>query len=190
MEFGLMADSKVKKNDSAKKVWHSPGAVADDEIRMSGPIQSDSIVDGEGLRAVLWTQGCWRKCPGCHNPETWDFEDGSVIKIEDVKEQLRKFKGQSGITFSGGEPMMQPKALLEIARFAREEMGWNVWSFSGYTYEQLREEGGEKWDLVRELDVLIDGPFIQAEKDLTLRFRGSANQRLIRLKDGEILGIE
>lgn len=160
------------------------------QIRLSGPTEHDNIVNGYGLRAVLWTQGCYAHCKGCQNPETWDPEGGVLVDIEDVKDELRSFKGQAGLTFCGGEPFLQPEACLEISRFAKEELGWNVWSFSGYTYEQLKEIGGAKWEFLKSLDALIDGPFILAERDLTMRFRGSRNQRLLHLKNGEILSIE
>ncbi len=153
-------------------------------MRLSGPLERDNIVNGDGLRAVLWTQGCYRHCPGCQNPETWDFAGGVDVTLDDVKRQLRTFKGQSGITFCGGEPFEQPEECKELADWCRQELGWNVWSFSGYTYEQLREIGGAKWELVKSLDALIDGPFILAERDLTLKFRGSRNQRLLRLEHG------
>ena len=160
------------------------------QIRLSGPTEHDNIVNGYGLRAVLWTQGCYAHCKGCQNPETWDPEGGVLVGIEDVKDELKSFKGQAGLTFCGGEPFLQPEACLEISRFAKEELGWNVWSFSGYTYEQLKEIGGAKWEFLKSLDALIDGPFILAERDLTMKFRGSRNQRLLHLKNGEILSIE
>ncbi len=154
------------------------------QIRLSGPLERDNIVNGYGLRAVLWTQGCWRHCMGCQNPETWDFEGGVLVDVDEVKARLREFKGQTGITFCGGEPFEQSEQCLEISRWCREELGWNVWSFSGYTYEQLQEAGGMKWEFLKSLDALIDGPFILAERDLTMKFRGSRNQRLLHLEYG------
>ena len=160
-------------------------------IRLAAPLQSDSIVDGEGLRTVIWTQGCRRHCPGCHNPETWaEAGAGQLILVSDIKAKLAQIPLQAGVTFSGGEPFLQAAACREIAQYVKQELGWNVWSFSGYTYEQLLEEDKEKQALLCELDVLIDGPFILAQRDISLRFRGSRNQRLLRLKNGEILGVE
>lgn len=162
------------------------------QIRLSGPLEHDNIVNGYGLRAVLWTQGCNRHCPGCQNPETWDFNTGVLVDVDDVKAKLREFKGQAGITFCGGEPFEQAEQCLEIANWCRRELDWNVWSFSGYTYEQLQEAGGSKWEFLKSLDALIDGPFILAQRDLTLKFRGSKNQRLLHLEcgTGKILQIE
>ncbi len=156
----------------------------DGYIRLSGPLEHDNIVNGDGLRVVLWTQGCPNHCKGCQNPETWDYEAGFLIKIDDLKEELKAFKGQAGITFCGGEPFVQPKACKEIADWARQELGWNAWSFSGFTYEIIKEYGKEPWEFLKSLDALIDGPFILAKKDLSLRFRGSSNQRLLHLELG------
>ena len=170
-------------------------------IRLSGPTEHDSIVNGPGLRAVIWTQGCPNHCEGCQNPETWSFDGGKLVDVEDVKEELRSLKGQTGLTFCGGEPFVQPEACLELARFAKRELGWSVWSFSGFTYEAIKKYGKMKTDdekqarknqatldFLNELDALIDGPFILAERDLTLKFRGSRNQRILLLDHGKITG--
>ena len=95
-------------------------------LRLSGPIEHDSIVNGYGLRAVIWTQGCFIGCEGCQNQETWDPEGGVLVSVEDIKEELRQLKGQTGLTFCGGEPSIQAAACIEIAKFVKEELGWNV----------------------------------------------------------------
>lgn len=161
-------------------------------IRLSGPLEHDNIVNGDGLRAVIWTQGCPNHCPGCQNPETWDYEEGFLISIDEVMERLGKFRGQNGLTFCGGEPFVQPKACKEIADRVRKEFGWNVWSFSGFTYEQIKKAGGDALEFLKSLDALIDGPFILSQKDLSLRYRGSKNQRLLHLEQGtaKILKVE
>ena len=161
-------------------------------IRLSGPLERDNIVNGDGLRAVVWTQGCPNHCPGCQNPETWDFAGGFLVETKEVCVRLSQFPGQAGLTFCGGEPFVQPRACREIAEFVRRELGWNVWSFSGFTYEQIREAGGEAWEFLKALDALIDGPFILKQKDLSLKFRGSKNQRLLHLEygTGKIVSIE
>ncbi len=166
--------------------------VPDGYIRTSGPREHDSIVNGDGLRAVVWTQGCPNHCKGCQNPETWDYSIGQLEKIEDICKELATYPGQAGLTFCGGEPFVQPKACKQIADFVRKELGWNVWSFSGFTYEVIKEYGGEPWEFLKSLDAIIDGPFMLDKFDLSLRFRGSKNQRLIKLKygTGEILSIE
>ncbi|MBQ3348337.1 anaerobic ribonucleoside-triphosphate reductase activating protein [Candidatus Saccharibacteria bacterium] len=153
-------------------------------IRLSGPLEHDNIVNGDGLRAVIWTQGCPNHCPGCQNPETWDYDGGFLVAIDEIIERLAKFEGQAGLTFCGGEPFAQSKACLEIARRVREELGWNVWSFSGFTYEIIKEYGKEPWEFLKSLDAIIDGPFMLKQKDLSLKFRGSKNQRLLHLEVG------
>lgn len=158
-------------------------------IQLSGPLEHDSIVNGPGLRAVVWTQGCRQHCPGCQNVETWAEEGGMLVKIDKVKEELAKLKGQSGLTFCGGEPLLQAKACLEIAKYAKEELSMNIWSFSGLVYEKI-PRNSVAWEFVKYLDALIDGPFILAERDLTMKFRGSRNQRILHLKNGEIQSIE
>lgn len=166
--------------------------VPDGYIRLSGPLERDNIVNGDGLRAVLWTQGCPNHCKGCQNPETWDYQSGVLIKIDDIKQELATFKGQDGLTFCGGEPFVQAKACKEISDWVRSELGWNVWSFSGFLYEVIKEYGGEPWEFLKSLDALIDGPFMLDKRDLSLRFRGSKNQRLLKLEPptAKILSVE
>ena len=147
------------------------------EIRIFGTV-NDSIVDGQGLRYTVFTQGCPHGCPGCHNPESHDFEGGKVVDTQDIIDQIKKNPLLDGVTLSGGEPFCQPEACLEIAR-AVHGMGLNVWAYSGYTYEQLKEKAPE---LLNEVDVLVDGPFILAQRSLELKFKGSRNQRLIDVK--------
>ena len=98
------------------------------KIRLAADLQQDSIVDGEGIRTVIWTQGCPHNCKGCHNPDTHDFNDGALIDIEEIKQKVSKLKNQDGITFSGGDPMCQPKECLEIAKFAKK-IGLNIWLY-------------------------------------------------------------
>lgn len=162
------------------------------KIRLSGPLEHDNIVNGYGLRAVVWTQGCPNHCKGCQNPETWSYEDGFLVDISEVEERLAAFDGQAGLTFCGGDPFVQPEACLAISRWVRENLSWNVWSFSGFTYEIIKEAGGAAWEFLKSLDALIDGPFIESQKDLSLKFRGSRNQRLLHLEPGtgKIISIE
>lgn len=151
------------------------------EIRLARDIQTDSIVDGEGIRTVIWTQGCIHNCKGCHNPDTHSFTEGFMIDIEDVKTMLTNLKGQSGITFSGGDPMCQPKECTEIAKYAKK-LGLNVWCYTGYTYERLMEMSKKDKSyktFLKYIDVLVDGPFILSKKSFDVKFRGSKNQRII-----------
>lgn len=146
-------------------------------IRIAGLV-NDSIVDGPGFRFTVFTQGCPHRCPGCHNPQTHDFEGGKDAETGEIIAKIRKNPLLDGVTLSGGEPFCQSKACAEIARAAKEQ-GLNVWSYSGYTYEELIS-GKEEWfDLLREIDVLVDGRFELEKRTLECRFRGSWNQRLI-----------
>ena len=155
------------------------------KIRLAIPyLQPDSIVDGEGIRTVIWTQGCAHKCPGCHNPQTHSFEDGYLLDIEEVKEMIDDLEGQDGITFSGGDPLYQVEACLELAKYIKTKK-LNIWCYTGFTYETLlhmAEKKKEILDFLKTIDVLIDGPFILEKKSLDCPFRGSTNQRIIDTK--------
>ena len=138
----------------------------------------DSIVDGPGLRAVVFVQGCDKRCPGCHNPEAQSFEGGTLYTPEQIFEKIRKSPLTKGVTFSGGEPLCQAEALLPLARMLREA-GYELALYTGDIYEEVMAAGGPKAELISLLDVLIDGPFIKEQKSLLLRFKGSKNQRTI-----------
>ena len=140
---------------------------------------SDSIVDGPGLRFTVFTQGCPHHCPGCHNPETHDPAGGREVPAEALAEQLAQNPLLSGLTLSGGEPFLQAAACAALARLARAQ-GLNVWTYTGYTYEQLLAEADpDRLALLAATDVLVDGPFVLARKSYDALFRGSTNQRLI-----------
>lgn len=152
------------------------------KIRLAIPeIQKDSIVDGEGIRSVIWTQGCLHNCPGCHNPETHSFKEGFLIEVDEIKKQIDELESQDGITFSGGDPIEQSEACAILAKYAKEK-GYNIWCYTGYTFEELLErmEYFPKIKLFLEnIDVLVDGKFHLPEKSYDVPFRGSKNQRLI-----------
>ena len=154
------------------------------KIRLAAYLQPDSIVDGEGIRTVIWTQGCPHHCLGCHNPETWSFDDGEEVELDEVYAAIDELEGQDGITFSGGDPMMQPKQCAEIAKYARSK-GLNIWSFTGFNYEDLIELSKKKpeiMEFLKEIDCLVDGRFILSRKSYSCIFRGSTNQRIIDVK--------
>lgn len=164
-----------------------------DYIRLAADLTVDSIVDGPGLRAVLWTQGCAHHCPGCQNESTWDFDGGGLVPISMVLEAIDELKYHDGITFSGGDPMFQPEACNIIAEHCKKK-GLNIWLYTGFTYEELMLMAKRKpiyLELLKKIDVLVDGRFIMAERDLSLLFRGSRNQRLIdmpkTLENGNIV---
>ena len=145
-------------------------------MRIAGLTQ-DSIVDGPGIRFTVFVQGCGRRCPGCQNPQTHDPAGGREMAPEEVIRAMRSNPLTDGLTLSGGEPFEQAADCLSLAKAAHES-GLNVWSYSGFTYEQLLSDP-EKAALLRELDVLVDGPFLLQERTLALPWRGSRNQRVI-----------
>ena len=160
------------------------------ELRIAGTIQ-DSIVDGPGIRYVIFTQGCPHHCPGCHNPQTHDFAGGHIADVEQILESIRQNPLLSGVTFSGGEPFCQAEALVPVAE-AVKAMHKHLMIYTGYLYEQLlkMEEPGVQ-RLLKLADVLVDGPFVQELRDEDLFFRGSSNQRIINvqksLKEGRVI---
>ena len=152
------------------------------KMRIAG-IVNDSIVDGPGFRLAVFTQGCPHHCPGCHNPQTHDFDGGTEVDTREIIEKMGRNPLLDGVTLTGGEPFCHPKACAELAGAARKA-GLNVWCYTGYTFETLLKEGTEEQrTLLRELDVLVDGPFLLARRTLNCRFRGSDNQRLILVRE-------
>lgn len=149
------------------------------KIRLAADLQPDSIVDGKGIRTVIWTQGCSHACPECHNPSTHDFAGGELVDVEDIIKELEKLEDQDGVTFSGGDPMFQPKECAILAS-ACHDLGLSVWAYTGFTFEQLLNLGTKDiLNFLKEIDVLIDGKYDKYKKSMDLEFRGSSNQRII-----------
>lgn len=149
-------------------------------LRVAG-IVKESVVDGPGLRLVVFTQGCSRRCPGCHNPHTWDPEGGSEVAVEEIVSMVKQNPLLRGVTLSGGEPFAQAAPLACLARKVREP-GKDVVTYTGYTWEELVELArGDPAvrDLLELSHYVVDGPFIRELHDPALPFRGSANQRII-----------
>lgn len=157
------------------------------ELNVAG-IEPESIVDGPGIRFAVFVQGCPHKCPGCHNPDTHPFEGGTVMSVEDVFAQFKRSPMLKGITLSGGEPFCQAGALANLAELVHD-MGKDVVVYTGYTYEELAASDDPAVQaLLHETDLLIDGPFIEEQKNLELRFRGSENQRLVDMSKTRAAG--
>lgn len=154
------------------------------KIRLAAPCTHDSIVDGSGVRMVVWTQGCLLNCPGCHNKQTHDIDGGYWAEVEDIIQEYRKScRLHSGITISGGEPFLQARACLELAKGIKS-LGKSVWIYTGYTIEKILAEGKEDClNLLHQVDVVVDGPFLINKKHLDLPYRGSSNQRMIEKSD-------
>ena len=144
-----------------------------------GGIEPESIVDGPGFRYALFVQGCDFRCPGCHNSQLQTFSGGREITSGEVLRDIQANPLLDGLTLSGGDPFTQAAACAALAEQVRG-MGLSVVTFTGYLWEDLLASGREDWlRLIEASDVVVDGPFIMALRDLDLRFRGSANQRLI-----------
>ena len=150
-------------------------------LDLAGIVQ-DSVVDGPGLRTTVFCQGCPHRCEGCQNPETWAFGCGTPTDIREILRIVKRNPMCRGVTFSGGEPFEQAAELAELCRLLKAE-GYEVAAYSGYTFEQLLEGTPEQMKLLSVLDVLIDGPFVLAEKSLELNFRGSRNQRVLNVPE-------
>ena len=155
------------------------------ELKVYGLVP-ESIVDGPGLRYAIFVQGCSHHCPGCHNPESQPVEGGITYDVDAIFNDIRVHRIIKRVTFSGGEPFEQPAALAELGAKLKSA-GYEVWSYSGYTYEELiaedpaTEEGAAVHALLDTVDVLVDGPFVMELRSLELVWKGSSNQRVINL---------
>jgi anaerobic ribonucleoside-triphosphate reductase activating protein len=147
-------------------------------IRIADVVQ-ESIVDGPGIRLVVFLQGCQHHCKGCHNPATWDFDGGRLIDTDEIIAMMDANPLLDGITLSGGEPFAQMVPCRELTEAAHER-GLSVWCYTGYTWDALiNAYRYESFELLDHLDVLVDGPYIESQRTLELPWRGSGNQRLI-----------
>ena len=147
-------------------------------IRIAGVVR-ESIVDGPGFRFVVFCQGCPHGCPGCHNPATHDFEGGYDCELQKIIDAVDANPLLDGVTFSGGEPFCQPEAFYTLG-VELKKRNLNLLAYTGYTYEELISMEDESVNkLLSILDLLVDGRFVLEERDLTLLFRGSKNQRVI-----------
>lgn len=152
-------------------------------------IEHDSIVDGEGIREVLFVAGCPHRCVGCHNPESWDVSNfKEIMHTDDIFKELTSNPLAEGITLSGGEPMVYAKQLLPLVKRIKEETDLTIWCWSGWTYEELITMKHKK-ELLKYVDVLVDGRFVMELRDITENnmYRGSLNQRVLKLENGEVV---
>ena len=143
-------------------------------------IIEDTMVDGPGFRTSIYCAGCQHQCPGCHNPQSWDFEGGHAMTTEEIMRVIEA-DPYANVTFTGGDPMYQPEGFAELARAIRQRTQKTIWCYTGFTFENLMKNPRQR-ALLEQLDVLVDGPFVKSQRDETLRFRGSRNQRLIDVK--------
>jgi len=151
------------------------------KLRVAGFLD-DSLVNGEGLRTVVFVSGCSHNCPGCHNEDMQSHEYGEEIEVEELFAKIKENIIVRGVTFSGGEPMDQAEALSALAEKIKS-IGLNLWCYTGYIYEDILESGDDhKLKLLSYLDVLVDGPYVEELKEDAKKYTGSSNQRIIKLK--------
>ena len=137
-----------------------------------------TVVDGPGFHLSVYCAGCSHRCQGCHNPQSWEMANGKEMDVEEILQAVKD--SPWNVTFSGGDPFFQAEGFAELARRIKAETSKTIWCYTGYTLEALKEENDPwKMELLRNIDVLVDGPFIQGLRDEQLRFRGSSNQRII-----------
>ncbi len=142
-------------------------------------IAYQTMADGPGFRTAIYCAGCAHHCPGCHNPQSWDFEAGKWMEVDELLDII-KADPMSNVSFSGGDPFYQAEAFTELARRIKTETDKTIWCWTGFSYEEVLAD--EKMAaMLPWLDVLVDGPFILEQRDTTLLFRGSPNQRIIYL---------
>ena len=157
------------------------------EISVISIVESTSV-DGPGLRTTVYCAGCGHRCKGCHNPQSWDINSGTLTDVTILADRL--LATGEDITFSGGDPMFQAEAFAELATIIKSRSNRNIWCYTGYTFEQLLRHP-QALNLLKHIDVLVDGRFVEELKSKDLLFRGSSNQRLIdvqkSLKAGEIV---
>ena len=139
-------------------------------------IVEGTSVDGPGLRTSIYMAGCNHHCPGCHNPASWNPQGGEERTLDELMQVIAY--NEAPVTLSGGDPLQQPDGTRDLISRIKHELGYNIWCYTGYTWEEIMNDP-KLFKVVQELDVLVDGPFKMAERDISLRFRGSRNQRLI-----------
>ena len=142
-------------------------------------IKYGTSVDGIGLRTSLYCAGCENHCPGCHNPQSWDEDGGEAISVDEL--YTRIVDADMNVTFTGGDPMYRPEGFIALASLIKRNTNKTIWCYTGYQFEELLAHPTRR-QLVELCDVIVDGRYIEAERDLSLHFRGSRNQRIIDVK--------
>lgn len=144
-------------------------------------ILEDTMVDGPGFRTSIYCAGCPNGCPGCHNPQSWNIENGHLTSTDEIMEVIKN-DPFANVTFTGGDPMFQAEGFTELAKAIRAQTNKNIWCWTGFTFEHLLDRPAQR-ALLEQIDVLVDGPYIETQRDTDLVFRGSKNQRIIDVKE-------
>ena len=145
------------------------------EISVISIVESTSV-DGPGLRTTVYCAGCGHRCKGCHNPQSWDENGGEPILVEELFDRV--VDADMNVTFTGGDPMFHPEGFIKLAKMIKERTNKTIWCYTGYRFEDLLQHPVRR-QLVELCDVIVDGKFVEKERDLSLHFRGSRNQRII-----------
>lgn len=139
------------------------------------------MADGPGLRTSIYCAGCFHKCPGCHNPQSWDINNGHKMSTEELF-RIIEADEFSDVTFTGGDPLYQVEAFTELAKMIKDKTSKTIWCYTGFTIEEIRKDSRLSM-ILPYIDVMVDGPFVMEKKDKELLFRGSSNQRIIYLSE-------
>lgn len=143
-------------------------------------IIAGTSVDGPGLRTSVYLAGCNHECPGCHNPQSWDLTGGREMTVDEIVGIIEA--EEYPVTLTGGDPLCQPEGTAALARAIKERLGYDIWLYTGYTIEEI-EADERLYNTIGHVDTIVDGPFVLSERDLSLCFRGSRNQRIIKLNE-------
>ncbi len=143
-------------------------------------IKYGTSVDGIGLRTSLYTAGCEHHCEGCHNPQSWSEDGGEPMSVDELFDLI--VEADMNVTFTGGDPMLHPEGFIALARMIKEQTDKSIWCYTGYRFEDLLQHPLRRI-LVELCDVIVDGRYVEAQRDLSLHFRGSGNQRIIDVSD-------
>ena len=148
-------------------------------------IVEGTSVDGPGLRTSIYLAGCDHHCPGCHNPQSWDPQGGEEMSLEALMDVIAY--NELPVTLSGGDPLFHPEQVAQLTARIKDELGYNIWLYTGFNWEQIVATP-RLLAALEHIDVVVDGPFILAQRDTSLHFRGSANQRIIDVQQSLATG--
>lgn len=149
-----------------------------------------TIADGPGMRISIYCSGCYHKCKGCHNPQTWDMLSGNLMSIDDIFEEIKNDVYSSGVTFTGGDPLYQVEEFTNLAKLIKNETDKDIWLYTGFTMERILKSPGLS-NILKYIDYVVDGPYIEELRNIDLKFRGSSNQNIWRIENGiPILDLE